>query len=96
MNIYNKYGIIFIVLSVGSYFLSLFLENLSVLFPKVFGSFVNAWGQAIVWISLITICIQVSATEIFWNIWINLDYLFNNKLEKEYKYEKSIYDETTK
>jgi len=44
LNLFDKTGMAFYVFSVGSYFLALWLQSLTVYFPKVFGSFGNAWG----------------------------------------------------
>jgi len=70
--------------SVGSYFFFLGLESTSLVFPKVFGSFGHAWGQLILWISLLCICLQTSATEALWNLVVHREDIFDDHIKNEY------------
>ena len=44
LNLVDRAGALFYVFSIGSYFAALGAWSLSLYFPKVFGSFGNAWG----------------------------------------------------
>jgi len=84
LNLFDTFGMLLYVFSIGSFFLFLWIESKMLLFPKVFGTFENALGDYLIWCSLFYICLQTSAIEKLWDIIVNRNLIFDNSIKKEF------------
>ena len=67
-----------------SYFVILWLENLTTVFPKVYGSVDKAWGQSIFWVIVLYVTMYTSVIEKLWDVLTYQDFIFKDALRKEY------------
>jgi len=89
LNLWDRWALGLYAFSVGTYFFVLFVQSQLMMFPKVFGSFDNAWvEQPVVWFGLLCVLLQTSGIELLYDLFKKSDDIFADKLRRDYEDER--------